>query len=89
MIHDLRKRFVLALSCALLSCVAYALKDSFKPASDQHIIIAVAIMAFIAIPPFIAVGALVGNALMGALFGGICFLTYMGWCLYMISLYGI
>ena len=69
-------RIAIALSCLALSGLAFMLIDSFKPASDENVLVAILIGACICVPPFVALGVLcgrvrllliVGLALFGAL----------------------
>ena len=82
-------RVLMALFWIGFACVAWAFKDSFKPASDQHIAIGFAIVGCFVVPPFIAIGTLFGRARLAALIGLTCFAALVAWILFVISLVGI
>jgi hypothetical protein len=78
-------RTAVATACIGFSWVAWTLKDSFKPASDQSLTVMIAIMACIGIPPFVAIGALFGRARWGAVIGAACFAVFAAWILFALS----
>jgi hypothetical protein len=55
------RQLLLAMSWTALEILAWIKKDDFKPASDQHINIALAIMMCQVVPFFTAIGVLMGQ----------------------------
>jgi hypothetical protein len=78
-------RVAIATACMGFSSVAWALKDSFKPASDQSLTVMIAILACIGIPPVVAIGALFGRARWAAVIGAACFAVFAAWLLFALS----
>src|SRR4051794_38498622 len=82
-------RVALAFLWIGLACVAWRLKDSFKPASDEHIAIAMAIAGCFIVPPLIAIGTLLGPVRLSALIGLACFAAIAIWVVFEMARFGV
>lgn len=82
-------RAVLASALVAYGVLTWIFFDSFKPASDRHIEIAIALLASGTVPFVVAIGVLFGRPLLAAVIAVVLFLLWIGWCALAISMFGI